>query len=162
MKSEKTKKIIFGILLLVVVFILDRITKIIILNIAEETGKVDIYINSFLNLYLVWNKGIGFGLLSFDQEYVYDAVTYIILIINLIIVYLIISEIGYRSYFLLVILGGSSSILFDRLYFNAVPDFIDLNYNGFHWFIFNVADIFITIGIISLIIAELVVYKKVK
>ena len=162
MKSGKTKKIIFGILLLVVVFILDRITKIIILNIAEETGKVDIYVNSFLNLYLVWNKGIGFGLLSFDQEYIYDAVTYIILIINLIIVYLIISEKGYRSYFLLVILGGSSSNLFDRLYFNAVPDFIDLNYNGFHWFIFNVADIFITIGIICLIIAELVVYKKVK
>ncbi|SVC40640.1 uncharacterized protein METZ01_LOCUS293494, partial [marine metagenome] len=89
-------------------------------------------------------------------------VTYIILIINLIIVYLIISEKGYRSYFLLVILGGYSSNLFDRLYFNAVPDFIDLNYNGFHWFIFNVADIFITIGIICLIIAELVVYKKVK
>ena len=162
MKSEKTKKIIFGILLLVVVFILDRITKIIILNIAEETGKVDIYVNSFLNLYLVWNKGIGFGLLSFDEEFTYNLVTYVIVIINLIIIYLIFSEKGYRSYFLLVILGGSSGNLFDRLYFNAVPDFIYLNYNGFHWFIFNVADIFITIGIICLIIAELVVYKKVK
>ena len=162
MKSEKTKKIIIGILILVFVFILDRITKITILNIAEETGKVDIYLNQFLNFYLVWNKGIGFGLLSFDQEFTYNLVTYVIVIINLIIVYLIFSEKGYRSYFLLVILGGSSGNLFDRFYFNAVPDFIDLNYNGFHWFIFNVADIFITIGIICLIIAELVIYKKVK
>ena len=89
MKSEKTKKIIIGILILVFVFILDRITKITILNIAEETGKVDIYLNQFLNFYLVWNKGIGFGLLSFDQEFTYNLVTYVIVIINLIIVYLI-------------------------------------------------------------------------
>ncbi len=160
MKSEITKKVIISILLLIFVFVLDRITKITILNIAEETGKVDIYVNQFLNFYLVWNKGIGFGLLSSDQEYIYSAVTYIIVIINLIIIYLIFSEKGYRRYLLLVILGGSSGNLFDRFYFNAVPDFIDLNYNGFHWFIFNVADIFITIGIICLIIAELVIYKK--
>ena len=160
MKSEITKKVIISILLLIFVFVLDRITKITILNIAEETGKVDIYVNQFLNFYLVWNKGIGFGLLSSDQEYIYSAVTYIIVIINLIIIYLIFCEKGYRRYLLLVILGGSSGNLFDRFYFNAVPDFIDLNYNGFHWFIFNVADIFITIGIICLIIAELVIYKK--
>jgi len=162
MKSEKIKKIIIGILLLVFVFVLDRITKIIILNIAEETGKVDIYINSFLNIYLVWNKGIGFGLLSFDQEYIYDIVTFIILIINIVIIYLIFSEKSYRSYFLIVILGGSTGNLFDRIYFNAVPDFIDFNYNGLHWFIFNVADIFITIGIICLIFSELVNYKRTK
>jgi len=147
---------------LVFVFVLDRITKIIILNIAEETGKVDIYINSFLNIYLVWNKGIGFGLLSFDQEYIYDIVTFIILIINIVIIYLIFSEKSYRSYFLIVILGGSTGNLFDRIYFNAVPDFIDFNYNGLHWFIFNVADIFITIGIICLIFSELVNYKRTK
>ena len=162
MKSEKTKKIIIGILLLTFVFILDRITKIIILNIAEETGKVDIYINSFLNIYLVWNKGVGFGLLSFDQEYLYDTITFVILIINIVIVYLIFSEKSYRSYFLIAILGGSTGNLFDRIYFNAVPDFIDFNYNGFHWFIFNVADIFITIGIICLIFSELVNYKRMK
>jgi len=162
MKSEKIKKIIIGILLLVFVFVLDRITKIIILNIAEETGKVDIYINSFLNIYLVWNKGVGFGLLSFDQEYIYDTVTFIILIINIVIIYLIFSEKSHRSYFLIAILGGSIGNLFDRIYFNAVPDFIDFNYNGFHWFIFNVADIFITIGIICLIFSELVNYKRIK
>jgi len=162
MKSVKTKKIIISILLLVLVFALDRITKIIILNIAEETGVVDIYINSFLNLYLVWNKGVGFGLLSFDQDHIYDTVTFVIFLINIVIVYLIFSEKSYKSYFFLVILGGSIGNLFDRLYFNAVPDFIDFNYNGFHWFIFNVADIFITIGIICLIFSELVNYKRVK
>tara|TARA_B100001250_G_C19804270_1_gene792524 strand:- start:1982 stop:2470 length:489 start_codon:yes stop_codon:yes gene_type:complete len=162
MKSVKTKKIIISILLLVFVFALDRITKIIILNIAEETGVVDIYINSFLNLYLVWNKGVGFGLLSFDQDHIYDTVTFVIFLINIVIVYLIFSEKSYKSYFFLVILGGSIGNLFDRLYFNAVPDFIDFNYNGFHWFIFNVADIFITIGIICLIFSELVNYKRVK
>ena len=83
MKSEITKKVIISILLLIFVFVLDRITKITILNIAEETGKVDIYVNQFLNFYLVWNKGIGFGLLSSDQEYIYSAVTYIIVIINI-------------------------------------------------------------------------------
>ena len=160
MKSDKNKRILIGILILVFVFALDRATKIIILNIAEETNRVDIYVNSFLNLYLAWNKGIGFGLLSFDKDYIYDAITFFIFLINLIIIYLIYIEKGLKTYFLLVILGGSFGNLFDRVYYNAVPDFIDLNYKGYHWFIFNVADIFITIGIICLIINELLNYKK--
>lgn len=160
MNSEKIKKIIISILLLLFVLILDRLTKIIILNIAEESGKVDIYINSFLNLYLVWNKGIGFGLLSFDQKNIYDGVTFIILLINLAIIYLIFIEKGVKAFFLLIILGGSLGNLFDRIYYSAVPDFIDINYKGYHWFIFNVADIFITIGIVCLIIDELFFNKK--
>ena len=160
MKSEKNKRILIGILILVLVFTLDRITKIIILNIAEETNKVDIYVNPFLNLYLAWNKGIGFGLLSFDKDFIYEGITIFILLINLIIIYLIYIEKGANTYFLVAILGGSFGNLFDRVYYNAVPDFIDLNYKGYHWFIFNVADIFITIGIICLIINELLNYKK--
>ena len=162
MKNEKIKKIIIGFLIVLFFFFLDRITKILILNIAEEAGKVDIYINSFLNFYLVWNSGIGFGLLSFDDNYVYNSITVLIILINLIIVYLIYIEKGQKSYFLLIILGGSLGNLFDRLYYNAVPDFIDLNYKGFHWFIFNVADIFITIGIMFLILSEIFNYKKIK
>ena len=162
MKNEKIKKIITSFVIVLFIFFLDRITKILILNIAEETGKVDIYINSFLNFYLVWNSGIGFGLLSFDDNYVYNSITVLIILINLIIVYLIYIEKGQKSYFLLIILGGSLGNLFDRLYYNAVPDFIDLNYKGFHWFIFNVADIFITIGIILLILTEVINYKKIK
>ena len=160
MNSEKIKKVIIGIILLVLIFFLDRITKILILNIVEETGKLDIYVNSFLNLYLVWNKGIGFGLLSFDQKSTYNVISFLILLINLIIIYLIYIEKSIKTYFLLVILGGSFGNLFDRIYYNAVPDFIDLNYKGYHWFIFNVADIFITLGILCLIFSELLNYKK--
>ena len=162
MNSEKIKKVIIGIILLVLIFFLDRITKILILNIVEETGKLDIYVNSFLNLYLVWNKGIGFGLLSFDQKSTYNVISLLILLINLIIIYLIYNEKSIKTYFLLVILGGSFGNLFDRIYYNAVPDFIDLNYKGYHWFIFNVADIFITLGILCLIFSELLNYKKSK
>ena len=160
MNSEKIKKVIIGIILLVLIFFLDRITKILILNIVEETGKLDIYVNSFLNLYLVWNKGIGFGLLSFDQKSTYNVISFLILLINLIIIYLIYIEKSIKTYFLLAILGGSFGNLFDRIYYNAVPDFIDLNYKGYHWFIFNVADIFITLGILCLIFSELLNYKK--
>ena len=161
MKSENIKKIAISIFILLSIFLLDRISKIIILNILEETGRVDIYINSFLNFYLVWNKGIGFGLLSSDQKLFYNVVTTLIILINFVIIYLLFKEKGLKYYFLIVILGGSLGNLFDRIYYRAVPDFFDLNYNGYHWFIFNVADIFITIGIILLILAEVISYKKV-
>jgi len=160
MINEKYKKIIICSALTLLVFAFDRITKILILNILDESGKVDIYMNSFINLYLVWNKGIGFGLFSFDKNYIYNGITLFILTINLIIIYLIYIEKYLKSYFLAIILGGSFGNLFDRYYYSAVPDFIDLNYQGYHWFIFNVADIFITIGIICLILVEFLNYKK--
>ncbi len=160
MINGKNTKIFIYIIIVLLVLALDRTSKIIILNILENSGTVDIYINSFLSLYLVWNKGIGFGLLSFDQSYIYTGITLFILLINLIIIYLIFKEKAPKTYFLALILGGSFGNLFDRYYYNAVPDFIDLNYNGYHWFIFNVADIFITLGIICLILAEFFNYKK--
>jgi|TARA_B100001540_G_scaffold267284_1_gene248761 signal peptidase II len=160
MINDKSKKIFIYIVLVLFVFALDRVSKSTILNILDDTGKVDIYINSFFSLFLVWNKGIGFGLFSFDQTYIYNGITLFILLINLIIVYLILREKNINSYFLSLILGGSLGNLFDRYYYGAVPDFIDLNYNGYHWFIFNVADIFITIGIICLILGEFLNYKK--
>jgi len=160
MISKKNIKIIIYIAIVLSVFTLDRISKTIILNILDDTGRVDMYINSFFSLFLVWNKGIGFGLFSFNEKYIYNGITLFILIINLIIIYLIYKEKTPKTYFLAIILGGSVGNLFDRYYYAAVPDFIDLNYNGYHWFIFNVADIFITLGIICLILAELLYYKK--
>ena len=162
MNNEKIKKIIISLIFVVIIFSIDRISKILILNIVNETGKIDIYVNSFLNLYLVWNKGIGFGLLSFNEKSTYDIITFVILLINLIIIYLIYIEKTSKIYFLLAILGGSLGNLFDRIYYNAVPDFIDINYKDYHWFIFNVADIFITFGILCLIILEMLNYKKSK
>jgi signal peptidase II len=160
MINEKNTKIIIYIALVLLVLALDRISKTIILNILEDAGKVDVYINSFFSLFLAWNKGIGFGLFSFDENYIYNGITLFIFIINLIIVYLIYKEKTPKTYFLAIILGGSIGNLFDRYYYSAVPDFIDLNYKGYHWFIFNVADIFITLGIICLILAELLNYEK--
>jgi len=154
------KKIIiyFGIILFI--FLADRISKLYILSILENFGNVDININSYINFILVWNSGVGFGLLSFDQSNIYNAITILIIFINLFIVYLIIKSKDFRVYFFLIILGGSLGNLFDRIYYSAVPDFIDISYNDYHWFIFNVADIFISIGIICLIFAELLIYKR--
>ena len=160
MNNSLVKKLLIYVLIALVIFALDRFSKLFILNILEDKDKVDIYINSFLSLYLVWNKGIGFGLFSFDDTTAYNLITLIILFINVIIVYLIFVEEGLKIYFLLTILGGSLGNFVDRLYYKAVPDFIDINYNGYHWFIFNVADIFITLGIICLILAELLNYKS--
>ena len=160
MGNEKLNKLLIGFVFLVVCFALDRLSKIYILNILNNEGQVDLYINQFLNIYLVWNTGIGFGLFSSEDKLFYNIFTAIIVIINLVILYFAFIESKIKSFFLMIILGGSLGNLFDRVYYRAVPDFIDLNYVGYHWFIFNVADIFITIGIICLILSEFIFYKK--
>ena len=160
MGNEKLNKLLIGSIFLIVCFALDRFSKIYILNILNNEGQVDFYINQYLNIYLVWNTGIGFGLFSSEDNLFYNLFTAIIVIINLILLYFSFVETKIKSFFLMIILGGSLGNLFDRVYYRAVPDFIDLNYAGYQWFIFNVADIFITIGIICLILSELIFYKK--
>jgi len=160
MGNEKLNKLLIGFVFLVVCFALDRLSKIYILNILNNEGQVDFYINQFLNIYLVWNTGIGFGLFSSEDQIFYNIFTTIIVIINLVILYFALIESKIKSFFLMIILGGSLGNLFDRIYYRAVPDFIDLNFHGYHWFIFNVADIFISIGIICLIFSEFIFYKK--
>ena len=156
------KKFIIYFLITLLIFILDRISKIYVINIAETYGKVDIYLNQFVNIILVWNTGIGFGLLSFEKQFVYNLITLIIVLVNFVILYLGIKSNNFKGLLFFVILGGSLGNLFDRLYYSAVPDFIDINYNNFHWFIFNVADIFISAGIICLIFVELFFNKEEK
>ena len=150
--------IYFGIILFI--FLADRFSKLYILSVLENLGTVDININSYINLILVWNTGIGFGLLSFEQSEIYNLMTTLIIFVNLFIVYLITKSKDNSVYYFLIILGGSLGNLFDRIYYSAVPDFIDISYKGYHWFIFNVADIFISLGIFCLIFAELLNYKK--
>ena len=149
------KKIIIYFSILVTIFFLDRVSKLYILNIFEKENVVDIYVNNFLNIILIWNSGIGFGLLSFDSSVIYNFVTMLIVLINIVILYLALKSNNLKGYLFIIILGGSLGNLFDRIYYSAVPDFIDLNYNNFHWFVFNVADIFITLGILCLILVEL-------
>ena len=156
------KKIIIYFLITLLIFTLDRISKIYVINIAETYGKVDIYLNQFINIILVWNTGIGFGLLSFEKQFIYNLITLIIVLVNFVILYLGVKASNFKGLIFFVILGGSLGNLFDRLYYSAVPDFIDINYNGFHWFIFNLADIFISIGVICLIFVELFFNKEEK
>ena len=156
------KQFILNFLIIFFIFFLDRISKLYILNIAETEGNVDITVNSFLNLILVWNSGIGFGLFQMDQASIYNFITILIIFVNLIIIYLLFKAEGFHKILFSLILGGSFGNLYDRLYYSAVPDFIDLNYNGYHWFVFNVADIFITIGIFALILTELLKKKDEK
>ena len=159
MGNEKLNKFLIGFTFLVVCFALDRFSKIYILNILNNEGQVDFYINQYLNIYLVWNTGIGFGLFSSENNIFYNVLTGIIILINFVLFYFAFIETKIKSFFLMIIVGGSLGNLFDRVYYRAVPDFIDLNYAGYHWFIFNVADIFITIGIICLILSEFINYK---
>ena len=149
------KKFFLYFFLFLIIFFIDRISKLYVINLANTTGPIDIQINNFLNIILIWNTGIGFGLLSFGESSIYNFVTILIVLINIIILYLALKSNNLKGYLFIIILGGSLGNLFDRIYYSAVPDFIDLNYNNFHWFVFNVADIFITVGIMCLILVEL-------
>ena len=146
---------LISLIFVVAIFLVDRLTKIYILNLSEGGTEVDFYIFSFLNIYLVWNSGIGFGLFSVEPNLFYHFITFLIIVINFILIYLLIKSSTKKSFLFALILGGSLGNMYDRLYYFAVPDFIDFHLGDFHWFIFNVADIFITIGIIGLIIFEL-------
>ena len=160
MFENNSKKFFFSFIIVLIIFAFDRFSKFYILNLAEAEKYVDIYFNSFLNFHLIWNTGIGFGLFSSDTNLYYNLITFLIVLINLIILIMILKSHDYKFFLLLIILGGSLGNLFDRIYYKAVPDFVDLHYNDFHWYIFNVADIFITLGIICLIFAELFLNRK--
>ena len=151
------KKKIYLFIFVLVLFTIDRISKILIL----KNSLSEIYINSFLNFSLVWNSGIGFGILQLEANIFYLLISIIITAINLILIYWMLTSSNYlESIFISIILGGALGNLFDRYYYSSVPDFIDLHYESFHWFTFNIADIFITIGIIGLIIIDLFKIKK--
>jgi len=154
------KKILFNFTIISLIFFIDRISKNYILKIAEQESLVDIYINSYLNFYLIWNKGIAFGLFSFDQNLIYNFVTLIIVVISFVIIILVIKTNGIERYSFTLVFGGAISNLYDRMYYKAVPDFIDFHIAEYHWFVFNMADIFITLGIVSIILIE--VLKKYK
>jgi len=154
------KKILINFTIVLIIFLIDRLSKIYILQIAELGKTVDIYVTQYLNFYLIWNKGIAFGLFSFDESFIYNLITSIILTITIVIMVMITRSAGFKKNSLLLVFGGSSGNLFDRIYYSAVPDFIDIHINDFHWFVFNAADIFITIGIICLILDEIFINNK--
>ena len=149
------------IIIILAIFFLDRITKIYLINLQADGTDIDFYIYPFLNFYLVWNTGIGFGLVSLETNIYYHILTSVIVIINIGLIFLLIRSKKVYTYLIALIIGGSLGNLFDRIYYYAVPDFIDLHLGNYHWFIFNVADIFITVGIIGLLTVELLKKEKI-
>ena len=149
------------IVIILIIFFFDRLTKLYLINLQASGTDIDFYIFPFLNFYLIWNTGIGFGLASMETNIYYHILTTIIVFVNLGLVYFLLKSKGIHVYLLATIIGGSFGNLFDRIYYYAVPDFIDLHLGDYHWFIFNVADIFITAGIIGLILIELLKKEKV-
>ena len=154
------KKILPSLLLVAFIFILDRTSKYFILELSKSLGQLNIKVTSFLNFNLIWNNGIAFGLLSFKENFYYEVITTMIIIVSLLVLWFAIKSKGYEKMSFLMILGGALGNIFDRIYYSSVIDFIDISYNNYHWFIFNVADIFITIGVIMLISLELLKTKK--
>jgi len=155
------KNNLYNFFFIFLIFLFDRISKILVINLEKNKGFSNYNLNSFLNIELIWNEGIAFGLLSFNEKYYYNILTAIIVVITLIVFFLMLKSSSYQKYGFLMVFGGASGNIFDRLYYASVPDFIDIHVNNFHWFIFNVADIFITLGVIILIVLEFLKIKKI-
>ena len=141
--------------IILVIFFLDRISKLYVIHQDKLNFNSEIYSSKFLNIHLIWNEGIAFGLFSFNEDYLYNSLTFLIFIVIIFIVFMIRKSNPVRKYALLLVLGGALGNFFDRLIYKAVPDFIDFHIGNFHWFIFNVADIFITLGILFMVTIEL-------
>ena len=144
------------------IFLFDRISKIYVIYLDNKLLGSEIFSSNFLNINLIWNQGIAFGFFSFNDKIFYNILTIIILIIILIIFIMTIKSDGFKKYSLLMILGGALGNVFDRLYYKAVPDFIDFHVGDFHWFIFNFADVFISLGVFFMILLEFLGNDKVK
>ena len=142
------------------IFLLDRVSKTYVIYLNDKLLGIEILSSKFLNIRLIWNEGIAFGLLSFNDKIIYNLLTFIIFIIILIIFFMVLKSYGLKKYSLLMILGGALGNIYDRIFYRAVPDFIDFHIGNFHWFIFNVADIFITLGVIFMIIIEIIGNNK--
>ena len=155
-----SKNFYISIIFVTLIFGLDRISKIYVISLSNKALVSELFSSKFLNINLIWNEGIAFGLFSFDQYYLYNFLTLIILIVILIVVIMIIKNKGLKKFSLLMIFGGAIGNLYDRIFFKAVPDFIDFHIGEFHWFVFNLADIFITIGVIFMILMELIDNNK--
>ena len=162
MSDYLNKKLIINLFTVIIIFSLDRISKFYVISQSEKNLSYDLFESKFLNINLVWNDGIAFGLLSFDKDYLYNLLTILIIVLIIIIFFMILKNKGLKKYSLLMVLGGALGNLYDRIYFKAVPDFIDFHIGNFHWFIFNVSDIFISLGVLLLISLELVNNKKEK
>ena len=161
-KKSLGKNFFINFSLILSIFLLDRISKIYVISFHKKLFGSEIFSSKYLNIHLIWNEGIAFGFLSFDQQNLYNLLTILIMIIILVICFMISKSNGVKKYSLIFILGGALGNVYDRIFFKAVPDFIDFHVGNFHWFIFNVADIFITLGVFFMILLEFTDINKSK
>jgi len=155
-----SKNFYFSLIFIVLIFLLDRISKIYVINLSKQLLKSEIFSSKFLNISLIWNEGIAFGLFSFSDNHIYHLITFLIIVVIIVIFVMIVRNYGFKKYSLIMVFGGALGNLYDRIVFGAVPDFIDFHIKDIHWFIFNVSDIFITIGVLCLIMVELLDDKR--
>ena len=160
MSNYLNKNFFVNLFTILIIFSLDRISKVYVISQSEKNLFNDLYQSKFLNISLIWNEGIAFGLLSFERNHFYNILTFLILIVVILIFFMILRSERLKKYSLLMIFGGAIGNLYDRIFFKAVPDFIDFHIGNFHWFIFNVSDIFITLGVSFMIILEIIDSKK--
>ncbi len=158
--SDYLKKIsLSNFFLILAIFLLDRISKIYVIDQSKKSLSNNLFLSDYLNISLMWNEGIAFGLFAFDESFFYNFITILIIMVIIIVFFMILKNKSYKKYSLILILGGALGNLYDRIFFGAVPDFIDFHIGDFHWFVFNVADIFISIGVIIMILSEFMVTK---
>ena len=150
------KNFYFNLFLVILIFLIDRISKIYVIFLDNKFLGSEIFSSKYLNITLIWNEGIAFGLLNIEKNYLYNILTIFILTVIILILFMIIKTEGLKKFLLLLILGGALGNIFDRIFYKAVPDFIDFHIGNFHWFIFNLADIFISVGVIFMILLELI------
>ena len=154
------KNFYISFLIVALIYFLDRLSKIYVIQLDKNNFGSEIFNSSYLNIVLIWNKGIAFGLFSFNDTHLYNILSLIISIIIIIVIIMSLRTQGFKRYSLLMVVGGALGNLHDRIFFNAVPDFIDFHIGEFHWFIFNVADMFISLGVIFMILYELIDNNK--
>ena len=160
MSKYLNKSFIVNLFIILSIFGLDRFTKVYVISENEKNLSSELFVSKFLNINLIYNEGIAFGFLSFDQSHMYNILTILIAAVILIIFFMTLKSGGLKKYSLLMIFGGALGNLYDRIFFKAVPDFIDFHIGNFHWFIFNVSDIFISLGVLFLIIFEIIDNQK--
>ena len=155
-----SKNFFISFLIILIIFLIDRFSKLFVIKLDSQNHSSEIFLSKFLNIQLIWNEGVAFGLLSFEDGKLYNIITVFILLVILVIFFMIVKSNGVKKYSLLMIVGGALGNFYDRVLNKAVPDFIDFHIGNFHWFIFNIADIFITIGVIFMILLEFIEVKK--
>ena len=153
--TRTTKEFYKNILIVSLIFIIDRVSKLYVINLSKLNSDIEIFSSSFLNIIVVWNKGAAFGLFSFNEGDLYNIFSGFILLVIIIVLVLVFKSKGIKRLSYLLVFGGAIGNFYDRIIYKAVPDFIDFHVGNFHWFVFNVADIFISIGVLCLILIEL-------